>query len=116
MPRVVGQKTAIGATANGDCQGCLEPFAKSDRMTGVSEGREFKGWFCDQCICNWNPPVDGAEIAEHPSPLLDVDESEKPRTQKGNTHGRDTNVMDRKNQTPPRDLHGRPKADNPGRL
>ena len=69
MPRMVGRKNAIG-TLNVECQGCLGHFRRGQRMTAVSEGREFKGWFCDECIRRFNPPVAGAVIAERPEPLF----------------------------------------------
>ena len=91
MARVVGQKTAIGSR-NGDCQGCIEPFAKGNRMTGVSEGREFKGWFCDECIRKFDPPVYGAAITERPEPLFTDGRETEP---KGKPHGHNAQGMDR---------------------
>lgn len=79
MARQVGKKTAIGS-GNGDCSGCLKPIAKGERMTAVSEGIKFKGYFCDECIRKWTPPVFGAEIEERPGPLIiEIDDTEKPQ-------------------------------------
>ena len=81
MPRKVGEKAAM-KSRSGDCTGCTKPFTAGQRMTAVSEGvspnSEFKGWFCDECIRNFTPPVTGVEITERPGPLFTGDEQEKP--------------------------------------
>ena len=81
MPRKVGQRTAVGKH-HGDCPGCLQPITTGQKVIGVSEGTQFLGWFCTECIRKWTPPITGIEIRERPEPLFtdapETNEQEKP--------------------------------------